>query len=64
MFLFTKISIHIFIFNVQLLWRNHPPTMDSTHSQIMPKPFKTKLSIPFTKIFYETFHLQQVILIK
>jgi hypothetical protein len=27
----TQISIHIFVFNVQLLWVNHLPTMDSTH---------------------------------
>jgi hypothetical protein len=56
MFFFTQIS--------QLLLQNHPPTMDSTHSQTMPQPFKTKLSFLFTNIFYETFHLQQVILIK
>jgi hypothetical protein len=53
----TQISIHIFIFNVQLLWQNHPLTMDFTHLQTMPKPFKTKLSFPFTNIFYETSHL-------
>jgi hypothetical protein len=30
--------------------------MDFTHSQIMPKPLKFKFSIPFTTLFYQTFH--------
>jgi hypothetical protein len=46
--------IHQFIFYV--LWNNHSPPIDFTHSQIMPKPSKIKLSILFTSILYKTFH--------
>ncbi len=47
MFLFTQIYIY---------YHNHLPTMDSTHSQIIPKPLRSKLSIPFTTLLYQNFH--------
>ncbi len=33
---------------------HHSPAMDFT--QTKPKPFKTKISIPFTNVFHETLH--------
>jgi hypothetical protein len=56
MFFFAQIFSHIFIFYVQLLCYKHILIIDSTYLQITSKPLKINLSIPFTSLFYKTFH--------
>jgi hypothetical protein len=53
-----------YLFLCIIIMTTIPPTMDSTHSQTMPK-LKINISIPFTNLFYKTFNFsQQVVLLK
>jgi hypothetical protein len=55
-FFFAQISSHVFICYVKLLCYKHLLIINSTHLQIMSKPLKINLSIPFTSLFYKTSH--------
>jgi hypothetical protein len=50
-------NMHSFIYFLCItIMPYHFHTMHFTHSQIMPKPLKNKLSTPFISLFHETFH--------
>ncbi len=54
-FVCTNIHSPIYLLYI-IIMPHHFRTMHFTHSQIMPKPMKNKLSTPFISLFHETFH--------
>jgi hypothetical protein len=62
---FAQIFTHIFVFMYNYYVINIFPTMDFTHSQIMPKLWRSIFQFFSTILFYKTFNfLQQVVLLK